>query len=123
MNILRTKLGTVGLILLGLWLGGCATQRVDWSARVGNYTFDQAISEIGPPDKQAKLTDGTIVAEWMTQQGYQQIAPIGGYHYHGPYRYYYPAPPVYVSGYAPSYYLRLTFAPDGKLTAWKNFSR
>ena len=123
MKILRTKLGAVGIVILGLWLAGCATRRVDWSTRVGSYTFDQAIYEIGPPDKQAKLTDGTLVAEWLTHRGHQELSPIGAYHYHGPYRSYYPYPPVYVNGYSPDYYLRLTFGPDGRLTAWKNYSR
>jgi len=42
-------------------LSGCAAHRVDWASRVGNYTLDQAITEYGPPDKQAKLTDNTVV--------------------------------------------------------------
>jgi hypothetical protein len=50
------------------WLAaGCSTTpKVDWNSRVGNYTFDQAVSELGPPDKQAKLSDGSTVAEWIT---------------------------------------------------------
>jgi hypothetical protein len=43
-------------------VGGCVTQKIDWSARVGNYTYAQAVMELGPPDKSAKLTDGTVVA-------------------------------------------------------------
>ena len=62
-------------VLLKIFLGvalltivGCATSRVDWNTRVGNYNFDQAVIELGPPDKQAKLDDGKTVAEWITHR-------------------------------------------------------
>ena len=50
-----------------LVIAGCATGRVDWSARVGSFTFDQAVVELGPPDKQAKLSDGRTVADWVSR--------------------------------------------------------
>jgi hypothetical protein len=53
---------------LALLLAGCATQKIDWAARTGNYTFDQAVIEFGPPDKHAKLTDNTVIAEWLTRR-------------------------------------------------------
>jgi hypothetical protein len=95
-----------------LWLTGCATQRVDWVARIGHYTYEQAVLDMGPPDKQAKLADGTIVAEWLTDSGstYVSGAP-------GPYGPFYPG---YVSTYTiPSRFVRLTFDPNGQLSAWK----
>jgi hypothetical protein len=59
----------VALILVTLVIAGCATTRpVDWNSRVGSYTFDQAVTELGPPDKQAKLSDGKTVAEWITRR-------------------------------------------------------
>ena len=57
-------------LALCLFLVGCASTKIDWNSRIGNYTYDQAVTELGPPDKQAKLTDGTVVAEWMTRRGY-----------------------------------------------------
>jgi hypothetical protein len=39
-------------------------------SRVGTYTYDQAIAELGPPDKSAQLSDGQTVAEWVT--GYRR---------------------------------------------------
>src|SRR5882757_1570315 len=55
------------LILIGGFIAGCkSTPKVDWDARVGSYTYDQAVTDLGPPDKQAKLTDGYTVAEWIT---------------------------------------------------------
>src|SRR6185295_2792300 len=63
----------VGLIitpLLVCWLlAGCAsTPKVDWNARVGNFTYDQAVAEMGPPDKSTKLSDGSTVADWITRK-------------------------------------------------------
>lgn len=103
------------LLLALVAFAGCATrQKVDWSARVGSYTFDQAVLDYGPPTKQAKLTDGTLVAEWQTQRGYAQTyyPPAPGYRY----RYGYGAP---ITSYSPDAFLRLTFGPDGMLRAWK----
>jgi hypothetical protein len=104
-------------------LAGCATQKIDWAGRTGNYTLDQAVLEFGPPDKQAKLEDGTVVAEWLTRRGYRQVYPVGGYYGHCAPWYYGPFYPTYVDSYTPDYFLRLTFGPDGKLKAWKKFAK
>ncbi len=113
----------VGLLGLTLLLSGCATSRIDWAGRVGNYTYDQAITELGPPEREAKLSDGTIVADWLTRRGYRYSYPIGAYPWHCPPWYYGPFYPTYVDSYMPDYYLRLTFGPDGKLKAWKKLAR
>jgi hypothetical protein len=97
-----------------LWLAGCATQRVDWAARIGHYSYEQAVLDMGPPDKQAKLADSTIVAEWLTDRG-------------GTYAYSTPGPygPFYSGSFStyttPGRFVRLTFGPTGQLTAWKRF--
>ena len=54
-------------LAVAVLLAGCATHRIDWNARVGGYTFDQAVTDFGPPDKQAKLSDGQTIAEWITR--------------------------------------------------------
>ena len=41
---------------------------MNWNSRVGNFTYDQAVIELGPPDKQAKLSDNTVVAEWIKRR-------------------------------------------------------
>ena len=109
------------LLLLGFLAVGCATQQVNWAALVGNYTYDQAVLNYGPPDKKEKLDDGTIVAEWLTQHSYAQTyASVGdGY----PYWNYGPFYPAYAQSYSPDYYLRLIFGPDGKLREWKKFAK
>ena len=106
----------VALLLLAT-LVGCASHKIDWNARVGNYTFDQAVIELGPPAKQARLTDGTIVAKWQTQRGHTQIyyAPAYGYR-GGYYGGFYPPP---VTSWSPDAFLRLTFDAAGNLKEWK----
>lgn len=103
-----------------LLLASCATP-IDWGQRVGRYTFDQAVVELGPPDKSARLTDGSTVAEWLAyRRGASYAYYGGGYGYWHPYRHHYWGPSYVIDEY-PSYesFLRLTFAPDGVLTAWK----
>ena len=109
-----------GLLFAG---AGCASHpSVDWNSRIGNYTFDQAVVELGPPDKQAKLEDRSVVAEWLTQRGYAYS--VASYPYGYPWHPWYgPVYPAYGSWYSPDYYLRLVFDPDGKLKSWKKFAR
>jgi len=112
------------LLLVGLLGGGCVTPRIDWAARVGHYTYDQAVINLGPPDKYAGLTDGTIVAEWLTHRGYVTTYGSFGSWGYGPYGYGPPYPgSLAYTGVSPDYYLRLVFGPDGKLRAWKRFAR
>src|SRR5258708_36245527 len=108
---------TILLVLFaGLVLAGCATgAKTDWAARIGHYTYDQAVLELGPPDKVAKLDNGIAVANWVTRRGYSYTTG-GAVAYGG-----YPGTmvvPTYTQGYSPSYFLRLTFGADGKLTEW-----
>lgn len=97
---------------------GCrTTPKIDWAARVGHFTFDQAVLELGPPDKSATLTDGTTVAEWLTDRGFQGVTYRSPMYYgpysHGPFVEYYGHPQ------APDYFIRLTFNPAGELIDWK----
>jgi hypothetical protein len=110
---------TVALVLLST---GCASSRINWNERIGTYTFDQAILDFGPPDKQATLQDGSIVAEWLTQRGYSHVYPRFGYGYHNyPYWHGSAIGGSYVE--SPDYFLRLIFNADRKLTEAKNFSK
>ncbi len=100
-----------------LVLAGCATQKIDWQSRVGAYSFDQAVVDLGPPDKMAQLSDGTIVAEWLTFRGrsghfYHGHHFLGHHSFHPFYE-----PPM------PDRFLRLTFEPGGALRDWKRFAR
>ncbi len=63
------KWSLIALFLATAVISGCkSTPPVDWNGRVGTYTYDQAVTDLGPPDKQAKLTDGYTIAEWITRR-------------------------------------------------------
>lgn len=110
----------LGLLTAILLITGCATPRIDWASRIGTYTFDNAVLELGPPDKQAKLQDGTLVAEWLTNHGGAYAYPAYGY---GNYPYWYATPPGPTYLDSPDFYLRLTFGPDGRLQSWKKYAK
>jgi hypothetical protein len=96
-------------------IAGCATQRINWNSRVGSYNFDQAITEFGPPDKRATLSDGKLVAEWITRynSGGTVVIGTGFYGYRGGVG--------VMQSTGPSYYeskLRLIFNTNNILAAW-----
>lgn len=111
---MRLNVNLTVFLLAVVLLMGCATHRVDWNARVGSYTFDQAVMDFGPPDKQAKLSDGRLVAEWITRyaSGGSVVVGAGFYGYPGG---------VGIVQTTPGYYenkLRLTFTTNNVLAAW-----
>jgi hypothetical protein len=109
-------LHTLWVALLLFVFAGCATPKIDWDSRVGNYTYDQALLEFGPPDKAAKTSNGILVAEWLTSRGYS-----GGYYpsyFYGYYHYYY-HPVQFYDPPSPDRYMRMTFDADGILKSWK----
>lgn len=97
---------------------GCATRpKINWAERVGTYTYDQAVGEFGPPGKLATLSDGSKVAEWMTQRGYASVDYVPYYvHHHRYWSGYYATPVV---SRQPDVFLRLSFDPAGRLSAWR----
>jgi hypothetical protein len=105
-------------VLVAILFAGCATTpKIDWQARVGVYTYDQAVMDFGPPDKSAKLADGTSVADWVTDRGYiyttSDYSPFYTPGFIGP-------TTTYVNR-VPDAALRLSFSADGKLKTWKKF--
>lgn len=65
----RVLLAALLLASVALLVSGCkSTPKIDWNSRLGSYTYDQAVAELGPPDKLAQLSDGTTVAEWITRR-------------------------------------------------------
>ena len=99
---------------IALLLSACATNKIDWQSRVGSYTYDDAVTEFGPPDKEATLTTGTKVAEWMTWKGRTQYGHTS-YLGHGIVD--------YTASNSPDYYLRLTFDSSGKLQSFKKYAK
>ena len=46
---------------------GCATNQVNWDSRVGNFTYDQAVAQLGMPDHTTTLPDGRTAADWVSR--------------------------------------------------------
>jgi hypothetical protein len=116
-SISLSRTATVALAgAILLFVQGCkTTPKVDWNARVGSYTYDRAVTELGPPDKVAKLSDGTTVAEWVTghRSGSSFSFGTGMYSGHGGV-----AVGQTVGGGGGLRFLRLVFGPDNRLVSW-----
>jgi len=111
------RAAVIGLMML--IVAGCVTP-INWQARVGVYTYDQAVMDYGPPMGYAKLSDGSIVVQWMTERGEVVMAPQP--YFYGP-GVWGPVWGGYSTSYFPARFLRLQFGPDGKLKTWKVFSK
>ena len=109
----------VTLALAVAFLAGCATPPpADWDSRVGHYTYDQAVAELGLPNRQAKLSDGKVVSKWFVQPPAAPHSNSGMSYYgnHG-----FVAGQTIGSG-INSQMLQLTFDANGTLIAWsKNY--
>ena len=95
------------------FLLGCATPGIDWQARLGNYTYDQAVLELGPPENSATLSDGTRVGDWLISPG---RSGGGGTYF---------ITRGYIIHHIPDHdgpdrFARLTFDPQGRLTDYKS---
>ncbi|MFM1941379.1 MAG: hypothetical protein RI897_361 [Verrucomicrobiota bacterium] len=116
-------------VIIGLSLVlivGCSSRKIDWDSRLGAYSFDEAVLELGPPDKDAELSDGTRVAEWLTFRS--QSEPYGGYAagYAHPGRYRTMAYGFHYGTFGNTgreYWIRLTFDPSGQLLSWRKVTR
>ena len=123
MKILCAWRSWTGLLLavLAILAAGCAsTPKAGWNERIGAYTFDDAVQELGRPVSSTKLQDGTNVAEWLLKFGSQ--TPFG----YGTGRYGPGGGGSMGTTFTPptqSQFLRLTFGTDGKLQSWNKFER
>jgi len=67
------KLRCLLLIVLALLAGGCVSgnkaviQDIDWGSRIGTYTYEEALAELGKPDVIGQSSEGTI-AEWVLER-------------------------------------------------------
>ena len=104
-------------LLFAFLATGCATKpKTDWNARVGHYTFDQAVMDMGPPDRNVSLSDGSKVAEWVT--GYSGGSGLSvGFGSFGRNTGVGVSQSIGSGGRERT--LRLTFDKDGKLASWK----
>lgn len=66
------------LAALALSFAGCATKpTVNWDSRLGTFTYDEAVIELGPPDRQAQLDSGGKVAEWVVGRSGRSSVSLG----------------------------------------------
>jgi hypothetical protein len=106
--------------VLLLALAGCATHpkvdpSINWNSRIGSYTYEQAVGELGKPDFLAQSNEG-IAADWVLQQSPQMSFGFGvGGAGVGAGTSVSPAPH--------GKYLHLNFGPDGKLNSWSKIER
>lgn len=96
---------------------------VDWNKRIGNYTYNLALTDLGVPARSIGLPNGSLVADWVIQKGNPGSADTSDAQVQGGYV----VPPLWDnpipmgSSQTPARYLRLTFGPDQKLTGWRKY--
>ncbi len=102
------------LLVVGL-LMGCSTASVNWDKRVGVYSWQDALTELGPPARVADLAGGVKAAEWITPR--TTGLPTAASTHSSLRAASIDASPNYGNT-APDKVLRLSFTPDGKLIDW-----
>jgi uncharacterized membrane protein YgcG len=118
---LLTRFAFAMLTVALLLVGACtSTPKVDWNSRVGSYSYDQAVVELGPPDRMTEISEGRKVADWVTGRSSTPRFSIGVGSYGG-------GGGVGVGtgtgGNPVENILRLTFDKEGKLLQWENTRR
>jgi hypothetical protein len=102
------------MVVAALLLAGCATTEIDWNHQVGEMTFDQAVTFLGPPDKTEKRDNGQLVAEWISRLSNPAPANLDDdFHYHSA-----SANLNQAGKPAEESTLKLTFGTNGMLSAW-----
>ena len=102
---------------------GCATRpkvdpSIDWNSRIGSYTFEQAVAEIGKPDAVSESSDGRV-ADWILKRSPNMSFGFGiGNAVYGPHVGTGVGVGTTVSPPPHGEYLRLVFDQNDKLKAW-----
>jgi hypothetical protein len=112
------------LIVLALLAWSCASgtkatvQNIDWTSRIGTYTYDEALAELGEPDVIGQSGEGRI-AEWGLQRSPNVSFGFGlGGTSYGSRSATGVGVGTTVSPPPSGEYLRLRFDKDGKLAEW-----
>jgi hypothetical protein len=118
------KLKCLLLIVLALLAWSCASgtkatvQNIDWGSRIGTYTYEEALAELGEPNVIGESAEGRI-AEWVLRQS---PAVSFGFGFGGGSFGHHSATGVgvgtSVSPPPSGEYLQLKFDKNGKLTEW-----
>lgn len=114
----RLRLAFLGLGACALWVGCATSQQAQWGHRVGSLTYEQAVTELGPPNKTNSVTDGGMIAQWVTGRTTGSAFNAADDVSSGPF-----------AGYRanasrmPGHVLALEFGPDHKLVQWAKVVR
>lgn len=108
------------LLAVALSTGCSSTPKVDWNSRIGVYSYDQAVLEMGPPDRATQLSDGSTVAEWFVRRGSAVSVGMGTGFYGSRGGM---SVGQTVSPGRSGVFLRLTFDPEGRLRDWARVRR
>jgi hypothetical protein len=118
------KLTSLSFILLLVLAGGCASgpktsvKDIDWRSRIGTYTYEEAMAELGQPNVIGESSEGRT-AEWVLRQspavtfGFGLGTGSSGHHTSTG-----GGVGTSVSPPPSGEYLRLRFDKDDKLTEW-----
>ncbi len=99
------KLAWLSLIVSVFLAGSCASgpktniKEIDWGGRIGTYTYEEALAELGEPNVIGESSEGKI-AEWVVRRS--PMVSVG----------------TSVSPPPSGEYLHLRFDKDGKLAEW-----
>ena len=110
-------------MLLSLALAGCASRpkldpHTDWNSRVGSYTYDQAVAELGKPDAINESNEGKT-ADWILKRGSLVSFGFGvGQGIYGAHSAAGVGVGTSISPPPHGEYLHLTFDKEGELTGW-----
>lgn len=125
----RRNLMPLPLLLLALVMAigpaGCVTsQKQRWTQRVGQYTYDDAVKELGPPERKETTSDGTLVAEWVLRRvqtyGVPSVGWGMGWGWRGRWAMGWGGTDIHST---PEVSLQLHFGPDKRLQSWKEVLR
>jgi hypothetical protein len=110
-------------ILVILLLGGCATRpkinpNIDWNSRIGSYTYEQTLAELGKPDVIAESSDGRTM-DWIIKRSPNMSFGFGvGNALYGPHVGTGVGVGTTVAPPPHGEYLRLIFDQQNRLKAW-----
>lgn len=119
-SLLTRFASTIFTLALLLVVACTSTPKVDWNSRVGSYSYDQAVIELGPPDRMTEISEGRKVADWVTGRSSTPrfSVGVGSYGRSGGV-----GVGTGTGGNPVEKILRLTFEKDGKLLQWENTQR
>jgi hypothetical protein len=118
----------ISILLLAFFCQACATHPkvdpgIDWNSRIGSYTYEEAVNEIGKPDLVADSNDGRV-ADWILKRSPNVSFGFGvGTGFGGPHVGTGVGVGTTVSPPPHGEYLRLTFDPQNRLKAWSHIKQ